>query len=57
MPRIGLAAVVFGVRRASSGVFEDQDAAIAEWDLFRLPGGALVERVGRLAGFSIMSVR
>ena len=26
MPRIGLAAVVFGVRRAALGIFEDQDA-------------------------------
>ena len=45
MPRIGLAAVVFGVRRAASGIFEDQDAAIAERDFFGLPDGALVERV------------
>ena len=43
--KIVLAAVVFGVRRAASGIFEDQDAAIAERDFFGLPDGALVERV------------
>jgi hypothetical protein len=46
MPRISLAAVVFEPLRAASGIFEDQDAAIVERDLFGLPGGALVERVG-----------
>jgi hypothetical protein len=51
MPRIGLAAVVIGVRRAESGIFEDQDAAITEGDFFGLPGGALVEGVGFRLGW------
>jgi hypothetical protein len=43
VPRICLAAVVFEPLRAVSGIFEDQDAAIAKRDFFGLPGGALVE--------------
>jgi hypothetical protein len=32
MPRIGLAAVVFEPLRAASGIFEDEEAAVAERD-------------------------
>ncbi len=45
LPRILLAAVVFE-GRAVSGIFENQDAAITEEDLFGVPGGALVESGG-----------
>ncbi len=58
MPRICLAAVVFEPLRAGSGIFEDQDAAIAEGDFFGLPRRALVERVGLrvgVAGISFLS--
>ena len=51
MPRMGLAAVVFEPLRAASGIFEDQDAVVAEWDLIGLPGGNLVERVGLRLGW------
>lgn len=36
MPRIGLGAVVIGVRRAASGIFGDKDAAIVERNIFAL---------------------
>ena len=43
MPRIILAAVVFGVRLATSVVFENQGAAIFEGDFLGTPRRALVE--------------
>jgi hypothetical protein len=36
--------------QAELGLFEDQDAAIAEGDFFGLPGGGLVELVGLRLG-------
>jgi hypothetical protein len=45
VPRICLAAVVIGVRRAESGIFENQSPAVAKGDFFGLPSGALVETV------------
>jgi hypothetical protein len=65
MPRIVLAAVVFEPNRAGSGIFEDQNAAIAEREFFGLPGGAysfakawahkLVEPVGFRLGWGFFA--
>ena len=40
-----------GALRAESGIFEDQDAAIAERDFIGLPGGGLVEALGLGVGW------
>ena len=52
LPSSFLAAVFrWGMRcTCLSGVVEDQDAAVAERDLFGLPGGTLVEGLGLYAG-------
>jgi hypothetical protein len=50
VPRICLAAVVIGVRRAESGIFENQGAAIIEEDFLGTPCRALVELVGLRLG-------
>ena len=49
-PRNVLAAAVLGTLRATSGIVENQDTVVAERDLLRLPGGALVMALGLCAG-------
>ena len=46
-----MAAVVIGVRRAESGIFENQGAAIIEEDFLGTPCRALVELVGLRLGW------